>query len=69
MLWIITCRDGERADGAADVAELVDAAAAHLDFLYDERSIFRDPNNHVIGEAVGLLLGGLVLPGVPGAAT
>jgi hypothetical protein len=69
LLWIITCRDGERADGAADVAELVDAAAAHLDFLYDERSIFRDPNNHVIGEAVGLLLGGLVLPGVPGAAT
>lgn len=68
LLWVITCGD-RHAAGESSRASLIDGAAAHLDFLYDERSVFRDPNNHVIGEAVGLLLGGLVLPGVPGAAS
>ena len=69
LLWILTCRDAERGEASVETTALIDAAAAHLDFLYDERSVFRDPNNHVIGEAVGLLLGGLVLPGLPAAAT
>lgn len=49
-------------------AEVLGAVAAHLDHLERYPSRYSSANNHLIGEAAGLAVGGLCFPEIPGAS-
>jgi hypothetical protein len=66
--WIVELTRGADEWTPERAARLLASAGAHLDQLARYPSRYSSANNHLIGEAAGLAVGGLAFPEIEGAA-